>query len=842
MEKNDAKYPQADVRVLTLKRWNFPQTSRLFPLDGDGPTADGDYISYNSHHFIHIEECVDVGKQPIRRVHQSLEHQRNQQHNTKTASIHTVQSLTLLGEKGIFWDTPGDILYISFLQLTNAAVITAEEIQKNIDAIIKHRAPDASWALYHSLDFCDFVLFTKNLTYATCNSIMWDLAIVRGEEFSILRDTFTIYGFHHEFLKDSFQKLEQGKYPQWNDQASLSIQLSIQSYDVWKKFEESLKKEDISYRPFRTFGRYDVRLITNDLSGKQILQLLYILDNMAAESKDKAFGGYEISMETPLDTTTLRTPTDAIQDRELEKAAGDTMDLLCRLCAKAGSYSTDYVDETRLSLKALLKNGFSEEFVLSVLSTFLSFLQITIDVQKYRDRIVLEKDEECYLNESQEKMTRHYFNALNILALCTMHSERQFVQAPAFNATYFDVPPKLLAFYSAVARKILDTLRCEGDADYHFLFVPNYQKDINVRPLELEMQENISQHLAVAHLHESYFYDPVLTIKLFCHEAAHYLSDRHREDRAKYIFRVISFILLTNTPLHFVMEEKQDDSILAVMADSLADFLLDKFVEQTPHFTRNIPYHLEDVSSFLANNGYGIDFFIDPFDVDRICARWQNVLYTKTIQEPDTFGDFFAFGLKCIQKTLESNYLLDLFQQDPTGMYVYEVFSRFIAHYASFPNATYPDEEFYNLCENIIQAFSEAYADLRMIELIGEEFSCKDYTDMFLQVDVDNHYQTLLRHDAVLTLVAPNGDWEAMIPKENNPLIFAYVAEQIRQYLDLCHMQPTCSNQVVHILQDLKDGNIAKQCGRIRETIQEYRIYLNQYCQKIISDYSSPAC
>lgn len=839
MEENAKKDTQADVRILTLKRWNFPQTARLFPAEGEGPAAAGDYISYNSHHFIHIEECTNSDEQPIRRVHRSLESLRDKQRDTKNTDIHMVQSLTLLGDKGDFWDTPGDVLYISFLQLTNAAVITMEEIRRNIDSIISRRAPGSSWALYQSLDFCDLVLFTKDLTYEACNSTMWDLAIVRGEEFAILRDTFTIYGFRQEFLKDSFLKLDQGKCPQWKDHASLSIQLSIQSYDVWKNFVNSLKKENILCHPLRTLGRYDVRLVTNDLPGEQILKVLYLLDVMSGESKDRTFGGYEISMETPLDDAGLRVPTDACQDREFEQAVADAMDLLCGLCAKAGPDSADYVDETQRSLKALLKNGFSEEFVLSVLSTFLGFLQITIDVQEYRDRMMLAKDEEYQLKESQEKMTRYYFNALNILALCTMHSERQFVQAPAFNATYFDVPPKLLAFYSAVAREILDALRSQSDADYHFLFVPNYQKDINVRPLELEMKENLSQHLAVAHLHESYFYDPVLTIKLFCHEAAHYLSDRHRKDRAKYIFRVVSFLLLANTPLYSVIEKTQNHSVLAVMADSLADFLLAKFAEQTPHSTRDIPYHLEDISVFLSNNAYGIDFFRNTFDADCICVRWQYVLREKVIQEPDTFGSLLGIGLSCIQETLQSNYLIELFQQDPEGMYVYDVFSRIIAHYASFPDLTNPNKEFNNLCENIIHAFSEAYADLRMSELIGEEFSWKDYTDMFLQVDVGNHYQTILRHDAVLAIAAPNDDWEAMIPKEDDYLIFSYIEKQIRLYLELCHVQPTYSGEVVRILRDFKKCDVSMQCGRIRETIQKYRMYLTQYCQNILAGYSS---
>ena len=849
MAEDIVKGTQADVRIMTFKRWDFPQTAGLFPETGKGLAADGDYISYNTHHFIHIEECANEKEPPIRRAHYSLERLREKQRkkqytkqcNNEMAGVHTVQSITLLGEKVNFWDEPGDILYISFLQLTNAATVSLKEIQQNINSIIKRRAPGASWALYQSLDFCDFVLFTKGLSYEDCNRIMWDLAIFRRKKLAILRDTFTIYGFRQEFLKDAFLKLDQGKCPHWKEQASLSIQLSIQSYDVWEKFKGRLKEDHISYRALRTSGRYDVRLVMDDLAGEQILRLLYLLDRMAEESADRAFGGYEISLESPLDDTRVRNSADAYQDRELEKAMTDVLDVLCVLCADAGLESADYVNETQRSLKGLLKNGFSEEFVLSVLSTFLAFLQITIEIGEYRDRIELKEDEEYVLKRSQEKMTRQYFNALNILALCTMHSERQFVQAPAFNATYFDVPPKLLAFYSAVAQEVLDALRDEGEPYYQFLFIPNYKRDINVRSMELEMRENLSQHLAVVHLHESYFYDPVLTIKLFCHEAAHYLSNRHRKERALYIFRVVSFLLLGNTPLGGGVNKTTNNSVLAVMADSLANFLLEKFVEQTPNFIRNIPYHLEDVSVFLLNNDYGVDFFRNSVATECICNRWKKALLEKENCESEIFRSVFRTSLEYIQTTLQSDYLVKVFDQDPKAGYVYEVFSRNIAYFASSPGKRTPDLEFNYLCENIIQSFSEAYADLRMSELMGDEFMWRDYVDMFSRVDVDNYYQKMLRHDSVLAVMAADAGWTPMVPGEGekvDSLIFSYVVEQIRQYLDLCHRQPAHADLVVQVLRDFKGSDVSVQCARIREVIQKYRKYLTQYCRSIQADYS----
>ena len=827
MGENVEKKIGPDIRILTLKRWNFPQTTRLFPSEGDGSIATGDYISYSSHHFIHIEECEHTS---IRGAYTSLENLRKKQRSLKDIGIHTIQSMILLGEKGDFWDIPEKVLYISFLQLTNDAVINIDKIRKNINAIISKRAPGASWALYHSLDFCDLVLFTKGLTYDICSQAMWDLSVVRGEDLAILRDAFTIYGFRQDFLKEAFRKLDQNQHPIWEGNASLSVQLSIQSLDVWQKLENSLKEARIVYQAFRTFGRYDIRLVTGALPGEQVLKLLHLLDGMAEESADRAFGGYEITLEAIGACTIGETPTDTVQNRELEQAAAKAMKSLCSLSAKADTDSADYVDETRCSLEALLKNGFSEEFVLSVLPTFLGFLKINIEVENYRNQIRLEKEDEYRLKESQKKMTRYYFNSLNTLVLCTMHSDRQFVQAPAFNAMYFDVPPKLLTFYSAIAREISSSLKTDSDADYHFLIVPSYQRDINVRALELQMSENPSQHLAVAHLHESYFYDPILTIKLFCHEVAHYQSNRHRADRAKYIFRTVSFQLLTNTPLNYTAEQTDGYLIFDILVESLADYLLNKFGEKMTNSTRNISFHLNDIRNFLRDNNYGLSFFEKPVDIHNICTGWQNSLLEKRRQNPMSFDECFHKYLEGIQQTLRSNFLTELFRNDQGSMYCYEVFSRSIAYYASFPYEKL-DNEFAYICDEILETFREAYADLRMIELIGEEFSCEDYKKLFLQVDEDSHYkyyQRILRHNAVLMTVANSG-WHKWMPDDGESKMFSYIEDQIHQYLEICHRTPVSSKELVQILQDLNQ-DVPKQCECIRNTIQKYRVHLTDFC------------
>ena len=133
----------------------------------------------------------------------------------------------------------------------------------------------------------------------------------------------------------------------------------------------------------------------------------------------------------------------------------------------------------------LIENGFSTEFILGVIEPFFA---------AYKNLC-------AYPTASDDfrEATQRVFHALNTLALCMMHGERRFIQAPAFNANYFDIPPKLFAFYSTVIRRVTDhyqshsTLGCSANGAkdaYRFLMVPDYRNNIFVNPIKSKNKQN----------------------------------------------------------------------------------------------------------------------------------------------------------------------------------------------------------------------------------------------------------------------------------------------------------------------------------------------------------------
>ena len=213
---------------------------------------------------------------------------------------------------------------------------------------------------------------------------------------------------------------------------------------------------------------------------------------------------------------------------------------------------------------------------------------------------------------------------------------------------------------------------------------------------------------------------------------------------------------------------------------------------------------------------------------------WSNALREHIKRFPDIYKSPFVKGLEGTQNTLHSGCLKRVFEEAPEGSYAYDVFSEIVALYVSTFDPTQLKKQYTNLCENMIQAFSEAYADLRMLELIGDKFTIDDYTDLFFQVDVDNDFQKILRHDAVLSVLKPCEDWEKQVTED---LFLSYVLEQIQEYLRLCHMKPASSTQVSKILEILKGNNITEQFKCIRKTIWTYREKLIKDCKRIQQEY-----
>ncbi len=650
--------------------------------------------------------------------------------------------------------------------------------------------------LYESLDFCDLVLFTAGIKLDELQKCLWKLTLIRDQEgFQNIRDAFSFCCFRRKFLQHVFQNGTDST--RWDDTLSLSVDLSVQCLEHWNTLRQELQKYPIKVS--NMLGRHDIRFTCQDIPGDSVLQILGKLDKLCCKDEDDKLGLKRAFVSAHV---TLFSKLELMNGPVAGRGADVGTALYQTVCSAMAQWRSriqqspdvyelaqTYIEETFSALLTLSKSGFADEFVISVLPS----LRLYIDL--LNELFESEKEPETF--SSKIMFTPQiYFRALNTLTLCTMHNERQFIQSPAFHATYFDIPPKLLAFYNTLTEDIVQAFCPENEKIYRFLLVPDYRDDIVVTPIEVEMESDPKNHLAVVSLHESLFYNPVKAIAVLCHEIAHYVGDRRREKRAEYIFQAIGVFLLRNT-FHCASEEADcfDGSLLELLSQGFCDCLKEILDSRGKGVLRGIPNMPQGILDFLEYVGYGDALSCEPEYSARLDEIWRKQLKKGLIESPIKVRKTFMQAMKKINQTFYSKITWD---ENGVMEYAVDIFVRSLfaelRHIKSSWKLrdTFTGENTWDdhirACQNIIQAFSETYADFRMLEILKGYISSKLYRQFLGVGDDGNDTQLLMRCRAIhRSKVFTKEEMEELPTFDNNgdgTEFYEVVVELLTRYLD----------------------------------------------------------
>lgn len=760
-----------DVRMLVLKRWNQAQTGDLFDKAFG---QRGQYISFQSYHFIDIFSST---KHPtLLRTYEQLRDTKNISAESAESpvgngfyrDIHTVQNMMLLGESNGFWEDSAGIMNITFIQLVDSTSWTYDKIKEQIARKTATSTGDQNqenWALYYSLDFCDLVLFTKHLKMKLLHDLLWDMTQSKS-----IRDTFTINCFEYAFLGKFFEEERQGirhaSSLTWDDELALSMNFSVRDMSVLptllKSISKALKTEDIvqsnhnktkQFRENRLPGRYDLRITTDMLNGDIALRLLYQVNSLFNSRNGKAkkpFYDYEIVLLIAPENRDISRRNTRSSPAKFEKKVGIILKTLYDVCISIKQPFMDYTLETLRALNDLNRSGFSEEFVLSVLPSFSAFIKIAEQATTFQAE-TQEDSEHNNIENSLLQMQKNYFSALNTLSLCTMHSERQFIHSPAFNASYFEIPPKMLAFYSAITDHIASLLTECADKKYNYLIAPDFRSDIYVKPLNIHYKKDTTRHLAIINLPEKYFYQPERAIMLLAHEVGHYEGNREREKRAKCIFEMVGLLLLRHTMLNSA-NQKTIPQIAWSFAEEFGNFLFNEYTVREKKCVREIQAALDSVAHFLGYTNYGLDYFSSIVTAETLTQRWAKKLYDK--RKDEVVRQECTSLLEMLDSHVHTDYLVNLVDES-AFMNACDVISRHVVNQLynlAQPNMRKVYSDIPSTGEAIVQAFSEAFADIQMLHVMGDQFNPEDYVSLLKDMQKDigiPSTEQLLRYNAM---------------------------------------------------------------------------------------------
>lgn len=832
---------QFESRIVVLKRCDLPKTKSVLSVNSfDGRDA---YISFQNYHFIDILPTDQTCDLPA--AYEMIRSNRQKAQDLAVhckipsyqPELHTVQSMTLLGGNTSFWNTSSDILYITFIQLRDSSQWIYDKIEHELSHLYPENTKDnqyySQWALCYSLDFCDLVLFTRGIPLSELNELLWKMTISSTPEFDEIQDTFTICAFHQSFLQKAFDEIKIGNAIDWNDTLSLTCKVGIQHPKSLIKIKNALDSVGIEWKSYKLTGRYDLLLESQKILGTQVLKFLYEIDKLTTGSSLHTLANFEVTLMTPMFDEMYADQNMTVRCSPFDESMSKRLVEMYRhyYLNKVGviGFIDDYVYETMHSLQELLRNGFAEEFVLSVLPSFEAYLSVASDLCEY---LRITTDPKYVVNVKREiaqfdELTRSFFSAVNTLASCTMHNERQFVQAPSFNAAYFEIPPKLLVFYNSIVKAIQNKLHTKNDDNYQFLIVPDYRHNINVTPFESIGGIRQRQHIAIIYLSEKYFYDPAKAILLLGHEVGHYIGNRYRKVRAKEIFNAVSsalcYVYFPNT-----LSPNDRSRICKITGESIGKYLFEEYQRTFPDHPKQ--FFFDDIRDYVVS---GFANTLSSFEINEytseIAVQLSNFLHAYAKRNPE-FISTYKVILQFIDEENATSYYSSESIFDDDYRFGCNALARYIlnelvaAFNPTLDTAGVNYKNYLKACESIVQSFSESFADLQMLRISGKWFSVTKYVELLLEEEasIDRSIRFHVMHHLCDMLNIGSLDFELYQNHFIYPNHYCTIIEKmVKRYLSQCDHQ-------LHELDDIslffdESPNLYCQAKAICQYVQHYK-------------------
>ena len=847
---NDSNF---EMRAITIRNFSIPPSPSISDIYDLFPN---DFISYQNHQVVQISAPVTDLSEVYTKI---IRGERGRKENKALNAPHITQTISLVGRSGDFWEQPSPYLFVTFLQTIDYDADgygqkndRYNELVSTIEKKLSKLQEGATFALYYAYDFCDYILFVKNATAKTHNSLVWQLTMGTNRKLHCIRDTFSFYVISISHLKHAAEKdvvfSDTGR-----PIMALAARMSVYSAHALLELKKQLRKGKIKYTICNVFGRYDVEIRTQELTFDQICKFIIHLEtafaNNRLENAYAPFGGYEfLPFSTGHSFRNGRIPTrDPAFVQTLEERFINTLEEC------VDSRFTDYIDEAKRSMRELLLSGFSTEFILGCLSPF-----------SYAIKNLCEKRDVTGAKDDRlVEDARRIFNALNTLTLCMMHGERRFIQAPAFGATYFDIPSKLFAYYAAVIQRIkscYQSFDCSVEEhganpweteDYQFLMVPDFREGINVIPINRKQFADKQKHLCIIYLSEAFFYYPLKAIYLIAQEMAHYISVRNRKKRLEQIIYTVSCIMmcalrnrnksLTKEELDALYERR---SLTGQLAQVVAEYLLASY--NAVCGTKHDPLLFSNLKTFLEKMDYGFSLFYDTKIADEISEAWADVINREENEEESLrsvrwvqqkrLGEGVAFlsGIhSCFQGT----------------NYIARIIANEIANTAKEFNLLIPKDNWHayqETCKSIASVFRESFADYRMAQVLGDGFEPKVYNSLLsLLVQPSFDLDLEIRHDAVLrTLGKLDLAWHNHDKESGIRGNMQYIAIRgVEDYLRSCAIDNTASqhdlSEVAHVFSAATP--VQDRCKYILKELNGYMEYLVKH-QENDNMKTQPSC
>lgn len=725
-----------DIRILKLNKWYVPKTHKL---NGAGNQIVIGYFDsveivpvegeYGEEHPF-IEGYNQLVKWKERQKQELVDHSSQEQ--ILFANISDKEDVGFSEtEIEVFWKDEGwPYLFISMIHISHSGKI--EEALKKIREVFQD-----NYLCYVSFDYCDLIVFAKNIYINDYLNKIKKLFQHGGG--SLFFDSFSMVSFNDSYLnqenKERETKFQAGCE---KDKFQATINLSIRNYEKFKTWYDEIKATTQLYN---MFGRYDVSIV----QAADTEWLLKVMEKLHNEKNQEIFWTFEtfIKLEEKDIEGYVIEPNPMTEEYydTIKETLGNKINELYQIVEKSSLINKNNfifpICEVRDCICSIIKNNFAEELIYCIYESFSEFIEymtnaITkLEAKNKYPNISEKKIAECYDN---------YFTALNALVNSTMHSDRQFIQATTFNAIFYSVPPKIMAFYNVYIYRLKEILKDrDKEEKISYLIYPSFSPEVSSEKISLDENPPCERILRVK-VNEKALYDTSLVTYQLVHELAHSIGNRIRcrKLRMRNMFQAL---------LRYVIEECgiADEKIRKAFGRYLEEvWLMENTEGEYLDISRKkCPYFLMNLSTAAIES----------------VPQYLEEIYKKNTEDEkilcDEIIETIGMGDNSQQKQYLKYYLPQYCKQK--GFWISEKIEKVYGE-------TDSKEEYVRIVEILYSTYYECYADLQMLLVL--KVSPEDYLNMFIKkegISVDelvNDFEDVIRVCTIFKVMMDCGMWK----------------------------------------------------------------------------------
>lgn len=587
--------------------------------------------------------------------------------------------------------------------------------------------------VYSTFDHCEYIVVCDGSKIQLKQYVNFLMLLKKQEG---IRDVLSIYGYNSEAEN-------------WLQEKTFAL----------VKYEDGLNIESgEELKKYATLGRFDYFTIYNDVDTHTLFDTLEKSIDSDIRYK-KVFIGIE-NLELFFDdhgdsNNSFDNRFEKLSDKIREKY-DDCITAYKNSCAIGMKKDYNFIRgivEIKNMLISTLNRGISKYYALCMLESFFSllcFIKEKILLNDNYDYKYNCQPENVFFRKQEEivDLMNSYFYYIQTLSSSMLHNERKFTNADPYQLSCFDIPPRLIAFYTAISYKIIKLLKTQETCDYTVMLVPDFKQDIYVDSLTRNRDYEKERNLIIIHINERASYDILDTIKVIAHEIAHHVgqsADSRRRRTELYVKCCIATLLKEiYNEMCCVSNGYQCDLWMITMGaesysnfSKLVDCIYDEFDFEL-EFKINDIYAKESWYYSASVTQHFVDYCKNKIEKSKLKQVFKDFLINNCWYNEKGYLEF---------RTEESPFL-NMLNNTPNTPFFRDLITNLIAEEfggcfcsCRFSNIDQQgDYTSYPFFKNLLYLFSEGMADVQMLSLIRSEYIHEKYTKEMSNISSDGAY------------------------------------------------------------------------------------------------------